>query len=309
MERDIHMNSLQSFVHGLKRFLRYPQVLFSAYIINLLSVALLIFVPALLLAEPAHYTAIKTAADGIDTWLVTELLMSTSTYPALQGLSESLPPAWLQTSMIMILGVLLAAPFFSWIPSSFLAGGALITYVESPQRFSWRRFFWGGWHWFGAFLLVNLLLGIVTQILLVILLMAMQFVSSAAGGWVNYITVPLFILVMIVWLVILEYTRLFAVSKNTRNIFKAFAEAVRLLFTRPVALLGLYVLSILILFLMHAIFRPLLVSDIAGVAVLYLIFSQVFILMRLSARLARWAAAVDIQAPAHIEVKASEDSA
>ena len=39
---------------------------------------------------------------------------------------------------------------------SFLYGGLLLTYSESPQPFHWRRFLWGAWHWFGA----NLLLGI-----------------------------------------------------------------------------------------------------------------------------------------------------
>jgi len=295
MEENIKVNGLQAFLKGLARAAHYPQILFSAYVFDLLSALLLMLMPAFLLLEPARYTAIQTAADGIDTWLVTELMMSTTTYPALQGLSEALSPDWLNQSILAIVVTLLAIPLLSWLPSSFLAGGTLLTYVEAPQEFSWRRFLWGCWHWFGTFLLINMLLGIATQVLVVILLIGIGFAFSAVGSWGNWITIPIFVLIMIPWLAILEYTRLLAVSSNTRNTFQSLWKAIGLVFRRPLALLGLYVLSLLTLLLIHIIFRPLLLSEVLSWWPLYLIISQIFIAARLSTRLVRWAAAVAIQ--------------
>ena len=295
MEESIKVNGLQAFLKGLARSARYPQLLFSAYVFNLLSALLLLIIPAFLLLKPAQYTTIQNAADGIDTWLIAELMMSTTTYPALQGLSETLPPDWLGQSMLVIAGILLVIPLVSWLPSSFLAGGTLLTYVEAPQEFSWRRFLWGCWHWFGAFLLINTLLGFVTQILVVVTLIGIGFTFSTVGGWVNWITIPVFVLIMTAWLAILEYTRLLAVLSNTRNTLQTFWKAIGLFFRRPLTLMGLYAFSLLTLLLTHLIFRPLLLSEFVSWWPLYLIISQVFIAARLSTRLARWAGAVTIQ--------------
>ena len=295
MEENIKVNGLQAFLKGLVCAVRYPQILFSAYVFNLLSALLLLLIPAFLLIEPARYTAIQTAADGIDTWLVTELMMSTTTYPALQSLSETLSPDWLNQSILVIVATLLTIPLLSWLPSSFLAGGTLLTYVDAPQEFSWRRFLWGCWHWFGTFLLINMLLGIVTQVLVVILLIGIGFTFSAFGGLSNWVTIPIFVLIMTPWLAILEYTRLLAVSSNTRNTFQALWKAIGLVFHRPLALMGLYALSLLTLLLTHFIFRPLLLSEFVSWWPLYLIVSQIFIAARLSTRLVRWAGAVTIQ--------------
>ena len=295
MEENIKVNGLQAFLKGLAQSARYPQLLLSAYVFNLLSALLLLLIPAFLLIEPARYTAIQTAADGIDTWLVAELMMSTTTYPALQGLSETLPPDWLGQSMLVIVGTLLAIPLVSWLPSSFLAGGTLLIYIEAPQEFSWRRFLWGCWHWFGAFLLINMLLGFVTQILVAVMLIGIGFTFSTVGGWVNWVTIPIFVLIMTAWLAILEYTRLLAVLSDTRNTLQTLWKAIGLLFRRPLTLMGLYAFSLLTLLLTHLIFRPLLLSEFISWWPLYLIISQVFIAARLSTRLVRWAGAVTIQ--------------
>jgi hypothetical protein len=196
--------------------------------------------------------------------------------------------------MLAIVGTLLVIPLLSWFPSSFLTGGVLLTYIESPEKFSWRRFLWGCWHWFGAFLLINMVLGIVTQALTGILLFGIGFAFSKVGGWVNWITIPIFILIITLWLITLEYTRLLAVSNNTRNVFKTLGSAIGLLFHRLPVLLGLYALSLLTLFLVHIIFRPLLLSEFLSWGLLYFIVSQLFIATRLSTRLVRWAGAVNI---------------
>lgn len=294
MALETRVNSLQATRRGLERFVRYPQILISAYALNILSALLLVAVPALLLIKPAHYTAIAKAADGIDTWLVSELILSISTYPVLEGLAAPVTPDWLSQGLLVIAGIFLIMPFVVWIPGSFFAGGTLLTYVEAPARFSWRRFLWGCWHWFGAFLLANLILGIATQILLAVMITVVAIAPSTIGSWINWIVIPIVILVIVLWLMILEYTRLIAVYANTRNIFKAFWDAVVLVFRRLWALLGFYALSLLILLFTHVIFRNLLLSEVASWGLVFLVVSQIFIMARLSLRLIRWAGAVDL---------------
>lgn len=135
MEENTKVNGLQAFLTGLARFARYPQLLFSAYVFNLLSALLLLLIPAFFLLKPAQYTTIQTAADGIDTWLVTELMMSTTTYPALQGLSETLPPDWLGQSMLVVAGTLLAIPLLSWLPSVFSLVGRCSPMLRHRKSF------------------------------------------------------------------------------------------------------------------------------------------------------------------------------
>lgn len=294
MELETRVNSLQATRKGLERFLRYPQVLFCTYILNLLSALLLVSVPAVLLIKPAHYTSIAIAADGIDTWLVSELILSMSTHPALQGLAAPVTPDWLSQGLFVIAGILLIMPFLVWLPGSFLAGGILLTYSEAPKTFSWQRFLWGCWHWFGAFLLANLLLGVITQILVGVLVTAASLAASALGSFINWILIPILTLVIVLWLMILEYTRLISVYSNTRNIFRAFRDAVVLVFRRPLHLLIFYGLSLLTLLFTHFIFRSLLLSDFASWGLIFFIVSQFFILARLSLRLMRWAGAPDI---------------
>jgi hypothetical protein len=196
---------------------------------------------------------------------------------------------------LAIVGVLLVTPFFAWLPASFLAGGTLLTYVEAPAAFSWRRFLWGCWHWFGAFLLINLVLGIVTQLLVALLLVGMVAASTVVGSSISWITIPFFVLVMALWLAILEYTRLLAVSGGMRNMFKSLGRAVALVFRHPLVVAGFYALSLLVLLLIHVMFRTLLSSRVVAWGILFLIVSQFFIAARLSLRLIRWAGALTIQ--------------
>jgi hypothetical protein len=97
------------------------------------------------------------------------------------------------------------------------------------------------------------------------------------------------------WLAILEYTRLLAVSDGTRNMFKSLGRAVALVFHHPLVVAGFYALSLLVLLLIHVMFRTLLSSRVVAWGILFLIVSQFFIAARLSLRLIRWAGALTIQ--------------
>ncbi|MBN1427736.1 MAG: hypothetical protein JXB07_05075 [Anaerolineae bacterium] len=293
MEAPVKTTSWQAFRNGLTRSIRYPQVILCAYLFNLLTGLLLAVIPALTLVDPAHRTAIQDAANGIDMWLVEEILGSTTTYSILQETASG-PPPWLQQASLVVFFILLAVPVLAWLTASFLRGGILLAYVEAPQPFSWQRFFWGCWHWFGAFLLINLLLEIATLLLMSILLVGIVMAASAAGAWINWITLSLLVLIIVPWLAISDYTHLFAVVDQTRNVFKAFGKAFILIFRRPLALAGLFGLSLLMLLLIQAAFRILLPSLPPDWWPLVFVVTQVFIIARLWSRLVRWAGAVDI---------------
>jgi hypothetical protein len=285
----------QAFANGLKRSLRYPQVLFAAYVFNLLTALLLVILPALLLIGPAHSTSIRDAANGIDAWMVQEILMAPTNQIYLGGaadggLSSGITQGWLVTLL-----TLLVIPLFAWLPASFIGGGILLTYAEAPQPFAWRRFLWGCWHWFGAFLGINLLLGLLTSLLVTALVTGAGFGLGLAGSWFNWISIPLSVLVLVPWLAIVEYTRLLAVTGGTRNVFVTFGRAFVLAFRRAPDLAVLYALALLLLALVHAIFRPLLLALPLDWWPLYFVVAQAFILLRLWARMIRWAGALDVR--------------
>lgn len=295
MDTPAKTNGWQAFRNGLARSIRYPQVLLIAYLLNLLTGLLLMVIPALVLVAPAHRTAVQDAANGIDMWLVEEVLEAPATYSILQGLPAVEPPFWLQQGFLVGALTLLAIPILAWLPASFLRGGILLAYVEAPQPFSWKRFWWGCWHWFGAFLLINLILGGVTFLLALVLVIGVISAMAAAGTQINWVTLPLTVLIIVPWLAILDYTHLLAVAGQTRNVFKAFGKAFVLIFRRPLALIGLYGLSVLLLVLVHLVFGNLLPILPQVWWPLVFVVTQAFIVARLWARMVRWAGAVDVQ--------------
>lgn len=288
-------NALSS---GLRRLLRHPQALLIGYLANFLTAGLLVLLPLVSLAEPAHRSAIRDAADGIDAWLITEIIESPITYGALQGLENPEPPPWFN-NLILLGGFLtLLVPIAAWIPASFLNGGILLTYLE--DRFGWRRFLWGCWHWFGAFFLLNITQGFLATVTFGGLLTALLALSAILGNWINWIGFPLIILLALLWLAIFESTRLLAVREGTRNIFQAFGKAIRFVFSKLLTLFLLYIFSLLSLSLVHAIFRlglmPILPLSWWPIV---LIFTQLFIILRLGIRLARWAGLVALISHQH----------
>ncbi len=288
------LNGFRAFGVGLSRSLRYPQLLLVSYLVSLLSAGMLAFVPALMLTTPAHRIAIREAANGIDDWLVIELMESPLASGALGGPVEPRFPDWMNGWILAGLATWLILPVVVWLPASFVTGGALLTFVEG-QKFSWRRFLWGCWRWFGAFLLLNALEGFVSQLLFGGLLTGAVIAGIAAGGWLNWVTLPLVALLAMLWLAAVEATRAMAVAGGTRNIFRAFGRAAAAIFRRPLQYFLLYGLAMLLLLLVHAIFR-LGLMPVVPLAWWPVVFAatQAFILLRLWARLARWAGVAGI---------------
>jgi apolipoprotein N-acyltransferase len=204
----------------------------------------------------------------------------------------------------VLLGLLagLALPVLAWVPASFLSGGLLLTYVEAlrpgmhnqqPRPFHWRRFAWGCWHWWGTFLLWGAIQALAFLGVMVPAIVLGAGAVAAAGRWLAWIVAPLLGLLAILGLMLVEWTRILAVVDGTRNLFRAFGQAGRFVFRHPLAVSGLYGLSLLLVGAVHAVYRlglmPLLPLD---WWLLVLLVQQTFILARLGTRLARLAGGV-----------------
>ena len=189
-----------------------------------------------------------------------------------------------------------ALPLLAWLPAAFVSGGALLIYAEAPQGFRWRRFLWGCWHWFGALLL----LGIgqfVASLALCLPALAAAIAAIAAAGWLAWIAVPGLVLLAVLWTALMEWTRVTAVVRGTRNVIRAFAGAAGFISHHLPAVAGLYGLALLALGLVHALFRGALVPNLPlNWWPLVLFVQQAFILARLEARLVRLAGSVALVA-------------
>jgi hypothetical protein len=230
----------------------------------------------------------------VDAWLVIETLMSPLIDMALEGVG---PGSTGQLRQATLLGLLttLALPVVAGLPAAFLGGGVLLTYAETPLPFRWRRFLWGCWHWFGAFVLLSVGQGIVSTALFVPLTGAVLGIAAVVGGGLAWIIVSPLALFALLWLALVECIRVVAVVGQTRNVFHALRGAVRFVFHDFLAVLGLYVLALLLLGLLHALYRLGLMPHLPlDWWPLVFIVQQAFILARLWARLARLAGGVTL---------------
>jgi hypothetical protein len=279
------MNGWRALLRGVSVAVRYPQAWLLLYGANLLSALLLAALPALSLAAGlGMQPAIQDAADGLDAWLVIESAMSSLADKALgtqAGAAGGGP--WTALGILLLLAVL---PLAAWLPPAFLEGGLLLTFLQTGP-FRWRTFLAACWHWWGVFFLLA-----AGQGLAMILLVAPVAVFLVAFGGAGWVALAMLALILAAGLALLEYTRILAVAHGTRNIFRAFGLAIRFVAGHPGAVFGLYTLSLLLVALLHALYRlglmPWLPLD---QWLLVLAVQQSFILLRLGTRLARLAGA------------------
>jgi hypothetical protein len=282
----------QAFRGGLSRSARYPQLVLVAYLASLVAGLILLLIPALSLTGPAHRPAVREAADGIDAWLVLEFEESPLTAESLMdGQDPIMPPGFQQGLLVGLITLTCLLPLV-WITASFLDGAILGIYSQAPAPFGWRGFLSASWHWLPAFLLFNAIQFVAGAAVFLALLGAVNLAGRL--GW------ALIALMLVVWLAWTECTRAIAVGEGTRNIFRAAGRAALLIFRRPLRVFAFYALALAPLLALHLAFR-------AGIMPrlpldwwpLVLLVGQVFILLRLWARLARWAGLLQLasQAP------------
>jgi hypothetical protein len=155
-----------------------------------------------------------------------------------------------------------------------------------------------------------LILGLIqVLVFLALLLPAVPLIlaASAGGGWPGWAAAAGLGLAALLWLVLVECTRIQAVLSGTRNIFRAFGGALRFVLRRPLPVAVLYGLVLLVVGLAHLVYRqgimPRLSLDWWPVV---LLVQQSFILLRLGSRLVRLAGGVAlIGAHAGLELRQS----
>jgi hypothetical protein len=301
------VSAWDAFCSGLSRATRYRWVWFTLFAANLASGLLLAALPALgLVSWLGHRPAIRQAADGVDAWLIIETLTSPLGETALgESLLSGSARALRQGALLGLL-TLAALPALAWLSATLLTGGALVTYAEAPRPFSWRRFLWGCWRWLGPFSLLSLVQAGVSIVLFLPLVAVAVAAVAAAGGWLAWLVVPLLGLVAALWLALVEYTRAIAVLEETRNVIHTLAAAARFVFGHFPAAAGLYGPMLLLLILLHALYRWGLAPHLPlAWWPLVLIVQQTFILARLWARLARIAGGLALY-QARAEMQATE---
>jgi len=286
------MNAWNAFIAGISRSLRYWQVLLMMFIAALLTALPLALLHSLGLLEIARRPVITDMADGIDAWQWVDLLsMVNQIQPAggeieVQGLNSSI-----QQGLAGIMFALFLLPAVGGVVSAFIYGGVLLVYSGAPQPFRWGRFFWGCWHWFGSFLLIGIVQALLFLLLPLPLIIVVFSLPGVLGDWSLWLLIPLLVLFLLFWMALFEQTRLRMVSTGSRNIFTGLAQAFGLLFRRPLALGGLYLLALALLVLVHLIFRTGALEFFPAALVLM----QLYVLARLWVKAVRLAGSAALQ--------------
>ncbi len=276
------MKAFDALRTGWKRSRVCWQPLLVLFLVNLLGGMLLAAIPALELIGPAHYTAIRDAASGVPTWLATELLFNPVGNLNLQGGENARQlSAMLQSGLLALLLAVGLLPGLAWIPGSLVAGGLILSYLECPKptapssaedsalsggavnepalsggggHFSWRRFFWGCWHHWGAFLIFGILQTLLTLLVFVpVLLISITVIVAAPVSAV--VLVPLFLALLVLWSALVELAQVSLVAGGRRRIGGALRDGLRLLFRRLGSLSVYYLVSLLLLLVVHLVFR------------------------------------------------------
>jgi hypothetical protein len=194
--------------------------------------------------------------------------------------------------MWLLAGVFIgfALPLLAWLPAAFLNGGLLLAYAEAPQPLRWRRFCWGGWHWFGTFLVLGLVQGIAFTVALLAGLAAVGAAVAAVGQWLIWLALPLLGLAASLWLAWMEGARIVAVVGGTRNVLRAMGGGIRFVFRHLPSFAVLYGLTLLLTASLHLVFRWGLMRRLPlDWWPLVLLVQQSFVLARLGTRLLRLA--------------------
>jgi hypothetical protein len=268
------------------------QFLIPLYVLNLFSAAILILIPAILLVAPAQRPTIGDAANGINGWMILDILMSPLVNQILE-IKES--DSALQQATLVGVITLAVIPTLAGIVNAFLNGGILLAYHERAQPFQWKRFGWGCWHWFGAFLLLGVIQFILALAIFGALISAAITVIGLAE-WTTWIVIPILILLMILWLGIMELTGAQMIVKETRNFARAFFDSLRGFFRRPIHFWVFYGLVTLTLIAIHFIFNVVMPYVPLSWFPLVLIVQQSFVIVRLGLRLIRAGGSVGLAA-------------
>jgi hypothetical protein len=279
------MKLWQAFRDGIRMATRVPAPLIVMSLVSLVA-ALMLTVPVYTAMETwiGHRVIARDLARDWDLWLVLEPLMRNALQPSGVGVSHD-PAATVFLAMTMtVLLAWLASP----LPNVLLGGGVLLTYVEG--RFSWRRFLWGAWHWMLSFFALSILFAVGTTLVAALGGMALAVLGSGRSDALTTLGWVVVGLIYAVMSAAFDYARVIAVADGTRNFIRVLGQAAVFIVRQPLPSLGLYLLMTalglaLIPFYARAV-APIIPFEWAFVAIA---MQQLFIIVRLWTRLARWA--------------------
>ncbi|RPI83655.1 MAG: hypothetical protein EHM41_15400 [Chloroflexi bacterium] len=279
---------------GVKRSFRYWQLLGLWYLFYLLSAIGLAILPAVGLLDFSRNTAIEDLADGMDAWLLSDLILGglDGAVDAGQGAVPTINPVT-SLSMLGLLAILILLSLLAWLPAVFLSGGTLRTYAGAPESFNFKQFLKGCWVWFGPLIVLSLIgfAGLALLVGAALLLLPLAFSVHSILG---YGLVLILVLLLFLGLVFFDMSAAALVTSGRRAIIPAIKSAFRIISGRPIPILVLFILALGLLILFHVVFRvglfPLVPYSIWP---LVLIAQQVFITIRLWTRLFRWAGGVE----------------
>jgi hypothetical protein len=254
----------------------------------LLSVTPIAFLPGIRALDFAYRPAIQEAANGMDAWLLIESIFSEVNLQGMvDGESAGISTDGVQAVQMVLLAALVM-PLLAWASTAFLSGGLVLTLSEASSPFRMRRFLWGCWHWFGVFLVFGLMKSAVGLFVLAPVFIGALGALAASPAWLGWVTIFGLSLILVIWISVNEFTYIFTVEERGRNIFRAFGKAAAFVLQNFTQVVVFYLFWLCLLAGVHAIFRlgifPMLSLEIWLVA---MIVQQVFILLRLWARVAR----------------------
>ena len=157
------------------------------------------------------------------------------------------------------------------------------------EAFSWKRFFWGCWHYWGAFLLFGLLQTILTLLVFVPVLAILSFIMFIIP-WSAILLLPAFLVLLIVWTGFVELSQVYLVAGEKRRIITALRSGLLLLIRRAAPLTGYYSVSLVLLVVLHLVFRIGLFPRLPlAFWPLVLVVQQAFVFLRMWAHASRLA--------------------
>lgn len=283
------MNGIKSFRTGIVETFSRWQVWVPIYLLNFFSAFILILLPAILLIAPAQRPTIRDAASGINGWMILDILMSPLVNQTLD--IKETDSIFRQATLIGVI-TLAIIPTIAGIVNAFVNGGILLAYHERAQAFQWKRFAWGCWHWFGAFLLFGFTQFILALTIFGTLISGAIWLVGLGGEWTTWIVIPILVVLMMLWLGIMELTGAQMIVNSTRNFARAFFQATRYFFRHPLNFIVFYGLNVITLIAAHFAFNALMPYVPLDAFLLVFIIQQVFVIIRLGLRLTRAAGGV-----------------
>lgn len=281
---------MQYFVNGLKIVLKRWPVLAVMYLGLVLPAFGLALQPVWLLRELADRSVIGDIAAGIPDWLVFDVLG----FLARAQLADGPIPENLIAGLRALTWTGLLLPLVGGLVSAFLYGGVLRAYI-TPELPGWGAFLSGCWRWFGCFLFLGFFQTIIFVPGFAFLGVLVLLAFTRVGAWAGVLALAFCGIAFVIWVIFFEVARVQAVVIKTRNPFRAFVRAARLMAYQARKIAGFYALALGALIGVHALFRlgilPHIPLDLLLPA---LVVQQAFVLLRLFMRAGRLAGLVEL---------------